>query len=116
MANDDEAPVQFVREGMRQRVRVKSLIGKHLNERLVRSMMLITIILMCGFPLLTYDEVNSAPQLGFSMLVEAPTHSAELFEQMLFACEQRASYPQPSSFTLHASTIHPFTLHRQAAE
>lgn len=39
---------------------MRSIIGQHLNERLIRSMLLIVIILMVAFPLLTFVEINQA--------------------------------------------------------
>jgi len=54
----------------------QSAIGKALNEKLLRSMILIVVILQLIFPLLSFDEVDKARSLSFDMLVVGDNLSA----------------------------------------
>lgn len=62
----------------------QSMIGKRINEMLVRSMILIVIALQTIFPVLTFDEVDQGRDLTFLMLEKgANVTSSARFEEML---------------------------------
>lgn len=62
----------------------QSMIGKRINEILVRSMILIVIALQTIFPLLTFDEVDQGRDLTFTMLEKgAKVASSARFVEML---------------------------------
>ena len=57
----------------------QSAIGKALNEKLVRSMILIVFALQLIFPFLTWDEVDDSRSLAFNFLVESQNYTSPGF-------------------------------------
>ena len=72
----------------KEEAKKQSAIGKALNEKLVRSMILIVVILQLIFPLLSFDEIDYSRSLSFDMLVvgdnlsatEGSTYGANMLE------------------------------------
>mmetsp|Transcript_30840 Transcript_30840/g.80463 ORF Transcript_30840/g.80463 Transcript_30840/m.80463 type:complete len:795 (-) Transcript_30840:473-2857(-) len=54
----------------------QSLIGKALNDKLVRSMILIVVALQVIFPLLSFDETDSSLELAFKMVIQGTNLSS----------------------------------------
>ena len=66
----------------------QSLIGKALNEKLVRSMILIVIVLQLVFPMVSLDEVDDSRKLAFDMLLTAKQKNYSTFPSMYDAYRQ----------------------------
>jgi len=60
----------------------QSAIGKALNEKLVRSMILIVIALQLIFPFLSFDEIDDSRRLSFQMLVAGKNFTSTFNNQL----------------------------------
>jgi hypothetical protein len=68
----------------------QSAIGKALNEKLVRSMIVVVVALQLIFPLLSFDEKNSARELTLDVLIMGENFSKS--EGELYGAAMRGQY------------------------